>query len=162
MKPLTIFKVQTRLSALALHNGGLTVGEALDRAGAALEGLRLPCQETIDVALAEIEARFGAAAAARDQAPFADLDRLASRIVDASIFLREVDLDRAARALCRLTRLCEQRGAWDWVAVELHIDALRLLRTLGPAISAQAREEVLTGLAHVTRKLVGDPETLPP
>ncbi|MDR3511494.1 MAG: chemotaxis protein CheE [Caulobacteraceae bacterium] len=155
------FKVETRLSTHAFRPGGMTVADALRRADAALETMRGPCLETIDSAIAEIERRYGAGAAGRADEPFGDLYTLSSRIIDASIFFTGADLDKAARALCQLTALCEAQRAWDWVAIDLHLDALRMLRTVGQAIGERERLDVIKGLNQVTRKRVGDPDALP-
>lgn len=155
------FKVETRLASHAFRPGGMTVADALRRADAALEQMRGPCLETIDESLAEIEARYGAGAAGRAAEPFSDLYALSSKIIDASIFFTGADLDKAARALCQLTALCEAQKAWDWVAVDLHLDALRMLRAVGQSIGQKARQEVILGLQQVTLKRVGDPDTLP-
>ncbi len=154
------FKVETRLSKEAFRPGGLTVEEALRRADVSLEVLREPCEAVIDDALRQIEARFGPGASGRADEPFGDLYQFGSRIVDASIFAKTTDIDQAARALCQLTALCEARDAWDWVAVDVHIEALRMLRAGGASISQKERQAILTGLKQVTLKRVGDPDTL--
>jgi hypothetical protein len=155
------FKVETKLSVHAFRPGGVTVADALRRADMALEIMREPCLVTIDDSLDEIETRYGSAAAQRSDEPFDELYRLSSKIIDASIFFTGADLDKAARALCQLISLCEAQGAWDWIAVDLHIDALRMLRTVGPSISPRERQAVIKGLQQVTRKRVGDPDALP-
>lgn len=155
------FKVETRLSQHAFRPGGLTVADALRRADAALEVMRGPCMETIDTTLAEIEARYGAGVAGRETESFSDLYTLSAQIIDASIFMPGADLDKAARALCQLTALCEAQNAWDWLAVDLHLDALRMLRTSGTALGERERLNVIDGLNQVTRKRVGDPDSLP-
>lgn len=155
------FKVETRLAMHAFRPGGMTVADALRRADAALEVMRGPCIETIDSSIAEIDQRFGVAAAGRESEPFAELYSLSSKIIDASVFLPGTDLDKAARALCQLTALCEARDAWDWIALDLHLDALKMLRANGAMLSEQARNDVITGLNQVTLKRVGDPDSLP-
>jgi hypothetical protein len=158
VKPI---KVDTRLTREAFKPGGITVEDALRRADASLETMRGSCEETIDQSLAEIDCRYGAAAGAmRAGEPFDALHGLASKIIDASIFAKATDIDKAARAMCQLSRLCEARGAWDWEAVEVHIDALKLLRAMGAALGQAKRDAVLDGLRQVTLKRVGDPETL--
>lgn len=158
-KPKTI-KFETRLSKEGFKAGGISVDDALKRADASLETLRGPCETAIDDALAQIESRFGAAAAGRESGRFDDLHRLAANIIDASIFARESGIDKAARALCQLTGLCQARNAWDWVAVDLHINALRLLRAAGPSLGQRERGAMIEGLKQVTRKRVGDPDAL--
>lgn len=155
------FKVETRLAMHAFRPGGMTVADALRRADAALEVMRNPCIETIDASIAEIEQRYGPAAVGREEQSFADLYSLSSKIIDASVFLPGTDIDKAARALCQLTALCQAQDAWDWIALDLHIDALKMLRANGAALSEQMRSDVITGLNQVTLKRVGDPDSLP-
>lgn len=159
-KPKTI-KFETRLSKEGFKAGGISVDDALKRADASLESMRGPCEAAIDDALAQIDSRFGAAVAGRESARFDDLHRLAANIIDASIFARESGVDKAARALCELVGLCRARDAWDWVAVDLHINALRVLRAAGPNLGQAERQAMVEGLKQVTRKRVGDPDALP-
>jgi hypothetical protein len=154
-------KVETHLSRVAFTPGGMTVADALKRVDASLETMRAPCDATIDESLTRIEIGYGAGAAGRETKSFDELYRLAAKIVDASIFASETDVDKAARALCQLTDLCRAQNAWDWVAVDLHIDTLRMLRTFGAALGAEERAAVIEGLKQVTRKRVGDPDALP-
>jgi hypothetical protein len=78
-------------------------------------------------------------------------------MLDASLFVTDIDLHEASRALCELTARCEANGVWDWVADDLHIPALRLLRTSGALLTAEQRESVVAGLRKVTPKRLGDP-----
>ena len=158
-KPRTI-KFETRLSKEGFKAGGISVDDALKRADASLETLRGPCEAAIDAALVQIETRFGASAADRDTRGFEELHRLSANIIDAAIFARDSGVDKAARALCQLTGLCQARDAWDWLAVDLHVNALRLLRTAGSSLGRGEREAVVEGLKQVTRKRVGDPDAV--
>ena len=161
MKPVRSFKMKTRLATVALKSGGITVAEALKAADESLESMRGPCEESLDAALAEIHARFEPGRRDEAERPYADLAQLASRIIDSSQFHREFGLDAAARSLFQLIRLCEAQATWDWVAIDLHVNAVRLLRTSGAAINASARAGILNGLHSVTLKRVGDPNNLP-
>jgi hypothetical protein len=156
MRQAKLIKVETRLAREASQPGGLSVHDALRRADAALQTLAAPCLAEIDAALAQIETQFGPEAARRADEPFSELHELATRIIDSSIFLKQVDLDKAARALCQLVSRCKAQGVWDWVAVDLHIKALGLLRTVGGSIGQSEREAVLEGLKRLTEKRLGD------
>lgn len=151
--------VATKLSRLAFRGRGKSAADALQAADDALEGLRDPCVEAISGTLTEIESRFGPAGADRAGARFADLRRLATRVVDASVFSREAGVDRAARSLCELVTHCEGQGVWDWVAVDLHIGALRLLWSAAQAIDPAEREAVIEGLRQIVRKRAGESQT---
>jgi hypothetical protein len=150
------FKVRSRLSALAFKSGGITVNQALKQADAAIEPLRESSIALIDAALADIDERFGPAAANRSEASFDDLYLLCSNLIDFSLFLPDSGLDEAARAACDLIDLSSRFGAWDWTAVDVHVGALKVLRTAGSAMSEEQRRSILDGLAKVTHKRVGD------
>ena len=158
MKSARIFTVKSRLARLAFEPGGVTVDEALRRADASVQSLRESSVAIADATVAEIEARFGAVATDRAQAAFGDLYRLAGRIVDASALATGRDLDKAGQALCRLVRRCEARNAWDWVAVDLHIETLKLLHSTGAAMGEANRARLLDALERMSRKRLGDPD----
>ena len=159
-KPVKMVRAPNRLAALMAMPGGISAREAIRRSEAAVELLREPGLATIDATLAAIETRFGAAAPGRDGESFEDLYRLCTAIIDSSIFLRGSGLDDAVRVFCDLVDLCSEIGRWDWPAVDVHINALRLLRASGATMDKAQRDAVISGLVKVTRKRVGDPASL--
>lgn len=104
----------------------------------------------LDDALAEIERRFGKDAAARQEEPYEELYLLGSRIIDVSAFVSDVGIDKAAVSLCTLVDSCEGAGHWRWDAVDVHINALRLLRAAGAELPADQRDAMLQGLYQVS------------
>jgi hypothetical protein len=152
------FRVRSRLATLAFQSGGVTASQALKQAEAALEPLRAPGLAAIDAAIAEIDARYGPAAAGRANESFEDLYRLSATIIDMAMFVPGSGLDDGARSFCGLVDLSHELDLWAWDAIDVHIEALRLLRTAGAAMSAAQRRSILDGLIQVTRKRVGDPD----
>ena len=149
-----------RLRTAMAAPGGFSAREAIRRSEAAVDTLREPCLAAIDAALTQIEQGFGAAAAERDQRDFEVLYVLATRIIDSSIAVRNSGLDDAARALCDLADLSGEIGRWDWPSVQVHIEALKMLRANGEAMTKDQRRAVIEGLMKVTRKRVGDANAL--
>jgi hypothetical protein len=149
-----------RLRAAMAASGGFSVREAVRRSEAAVDTLRDPCLESIDATLAEIELRFGPKAAGRDAEDYDTLYGLATRIIDVSLVVRHSGLDDASRALCELADLSSEIGRWDWPSVEVHIEALKMLRAAGEAMTKDQRNAVIQGLVKVTRKRVGDPKAI--
>jgi len=152
------FRVRSRLATLAFQSGGISANQALKQAEAAIEPLRAPGLAAIDAALSEIEARYGHSAAGRANENFEDLYRLSATIIDMALFVPNSGLDDAARSFCCLVDLSHELDLWAWDAIDVHIEALRLLRTAGAAMSAAQRRSILDGLIQVTRKRVGDPD----
>jgi hypothetical protein len=149
------FRAPNRLSMLVKASGGVMAKDALVAADAALEPLRAESLAVLDAALAEIEARFGRpAAATRASQAYRDLYALALRIIDVSGFLPGSCVDQAAISFCALVDNCAEADAWRWDAVDVHINALRLLRTSG--LGADQRRAVIDGLNKVSQRRLDD------
>jgi hypothetical protein len=149
------FRAPNRLSMLVKASGGLMAKDALAAADAALEPLRAESLAVLDAALAEIEARFGKpAAATRQSGAYQDLYSLALRIIDVSGFLPGSCVDQAAISFCALVDNCAEAGVWRWDAIDVHINALRLLRTSD--LSPPQRRAVIDGLNKVSQRRLDD------
>ena len=157
MSKVRKFRIKSRLATLAFQPGGVSANQALKQAEGALDTLRGPALAALDASIAEIEARYGEHAANRADEPFEDLYRLSSSIIDMALFLPGSNLDDAARCFCGLIDLSHELDIRAWDAIDVHIEALKLLRTAGAAMSGPQRQSILDGLAKVTRKRVGDP-----
>jgi hypothetical protein len=145
------FRAPNRLSMLVKAAGGVLAKDALAAADAALEPLRAESLAVLDAALAEIEARFGKpAAATRASEAYQDLYALALRIIDVSGFLPGSCVDQAAISFCALVDNCAEANVWRWDAVDVHINALRLLRT--STLGADQRRAVIDGLNKVSQR----------
>jgi len=149
MSEVRKFRVKSRLSRFISQPGGISVRDALKRADAGIESLRIPCIADVDATLAEIDSRFAPATPGRDNESLEDLYQLSARIIDVSICLEGSGIDAAARRLCELVDVSQTLG--------VRIHALKLLRAAGLSMSDTQRGAVISGLAKVTRKRVGDP-----
>lgn len=148
-------RLKNRLSALIRRPGGMTAFQASKKAEAGLDGLRPMCLSALDETLAEIYAKFGPKSPEREKAEMSELYMYGLKVIDCAIGLPQSDIDAAARALCQLADLCEEAGVRDWVAVDVHIGVLRLLRATGWSMTQEQRNEVIESLAVVTRKRLG-------
>jgi hypothetical protein len=155
MSVMRKFRAPNRLSMLVRADGGMMAKDALAAADAALEPLRAESLAVLDAALAEIEARFGrSAAATRAGGVHQDLYTLALRIIDVSGFLPGSCVDQAAVSFCALVDNCAEAGVWRWDAVDVHINALRLLRTAD--LDPEQRQAVIAGLNKVSQRRIDD------
>ena len=161
MSDVRSFRVVSKLARLATASGGVSAHESLQRADKALEALRAPCLIAMDAHMAEMERQFGSGAAGRNAEPPEDLYRLASRIIDVGMGLPESGVDDGARAICEMVARSRARGALDWASVDVHLAALKLLRSRGQTLSAAERLSVLAGLGNVLTKRVGEAEDTP-
>lgn len=155
MSVMRKFRAPNRLSMLVRADGGMMARDALAAADAALEPLRAESLAVLDAALAKIEARFGrSAAATRASGVHQELYTLALRIIDVSGFLPDSCVDQAAISFCALVDNCAEAGVWRWDAVDVHINALRLLRTTD--LSPDQRRAVIDGLNKVSQRRIDD------
>ena len=149
MSVMRKFRAPNRLTKLVRAEGGRMAQDALAAADAALEPLRAESLEALDAAMAEIESLFGKAAATRASGAYRDLYALVLRIIDVSGFLPGSCVDQAAISFCTLIDNCAEADAWRWDAVDVHINALRLLRTVD--LAPEQRRAVIEGLNKVSQ-----------
>lgn len=144
------FRPPNRLGAMIKSKGGLLAKDALAAAEAGVESLREATMASLDAQLAEVDRRFGKDAPDRAAEPFEALYLLASRVIDVSMFVTDAGIDKAAMSLCGLADSCSEQGAWRWDAVDVHLNALKLLRAMGDQLPAEQREAMLQGLYRVS------------
>ncbi len=147
-----IFSVPNTLRAKIEANGGQEASKLLATAESYLSFLRPRCLNKISDLIADIDGAYGKAVRKGDEA-FEPLYALAAKIIDQCAPVSEYEIDRAASGLCELVDRCEGQGAWDWAAVDVHIDALYLLRQDAGSLPPEAREKIFAGLRRVTERL---------
>lgn len=144
------FRPPNRLAAMIKEKGGVMAKDALAAAEAGVESLREATMAALDQQLVEIERRFGKGAPDRASESFETLYLLASKVIDVSIFVSDAGVDKAAMSLCGLADSCSEAGVWRWDAVDVHLNALKLLRAAGAELPAAQREAMLQGLYQVS------------
>ncbi len=146
------FRPPNRLAKMIKESGGLMAKDAITAAEVGVESLREVSLVVLDDTLAEIERRFGPAAADRQSESFEDLYTLSMRIIDVSTFVSDAGVDQAAVSLAATTDSCAEAGAWRWNAIDVHLHALRLLRTMGNQLPAADRQSMIEGLHKVSHR----------
>ena len=147
-----MFLVPNKLREKLLKSGGARAIELLARADANLEFLRPRCLNQISDLIAEIANRYGAAKRKGDE-DFDGLYSLSAKIIDISTPVADLEIDRAAFSLCELVDRCDGVGQWDWPSVDVHIDALMLLRLDAGTMPAEARQQIFNGLQKLNKRL---------
>lgn len=150
--PTTILRVPNRLSARAKSRGGIAAGEAVTRAEAAVESLRAISLGIIDAQLNEIERLYGPGGSRRETGELTDLYDRALDIVESSSGLPGSGLEDAARAVCEFVALSQAAHLCDWDAVDVHVAALKVLRSEGQQLKPSQRKAILKGLQDVMQK----------
>lgn len=148
------FRPPNRLARLIKDRGGLMAKDAIAAAELGVEGLRDVSLAALDAALTEIEARFGPTSATRDAESFETLYALTLRMIDVSMFVSDAGVDQAAISLAALADSCMEAGVWRWDAVDVHLHALRLLRSIGASLPEADRQAMLEGLYKVSHRKI--------
>ena len=144
------FPAVNRLAELIRLPGGRTVRRLLHEAEAELETHRASFDGELDQRLAALE-QLSAAGADGGR----EIYDHASAIIDTAGLFGFDDLGAAAYALCDLVDSLGEQGRWDAAAVEVHVEALRLLRSRD--CPADERERLLAGLHAVFEKVTALP-----
>ena len=162
MSEVRIFRVPNKLGHKILKTGGMKAMEALARGKRALDDMREPSLAQINGLISEIVRVYSRASRKGDE-DFQELYQLASRIIDSAAPVSELEIDRAAFHLCELVDRCAGLGRWDWPAIDVHIDALQLLRLDGGKLPPEARAQIFLGLKKIHNRLPKPPaETVAP
>jgi len=144
------FRPPNRLTNMIKERGGILAKDAIVAAEAGVETLREASLAALDETIGEIERRFGKGAENRESESFEALYLLSSRIIDVGQFVSDSGVDKAAVSLCTLADGLAEAGVWRWDAIDVHLNALRLLRTMGNTLPAEQRAAMLEGLYQVS------------
>lgn len=142
---------KSRLSKIIRQPGGTTVRGALKDAKRNLDMIRRECVAEIDVKLGVIQQKFGQADAKPSDADLEELYRLSNDVVGMAGVFEMMELGEAAFSLCELIDRLKAPDQWDWPAVEVHLNGLRLLRRATPG--APENQDVLKGLRKLTARV---------
>ncbi len=143
---------ENRLAKMIREPGGVKVGDALAKADENLKTIQEDCMKAVDGYLTQIEALHQEA----KSAPTAEVKDAIYRLADDIHGMAGVfglgELGSAAFSLCDLIDRQREGGGWTPAAVEVHLNAFRLLRH--PAGDPAARAEVLEGLRRVNERVL--------
>lgn len=156
MSNVRTLHVKSRLSTLIKRPGGITVLEAIKRSDAMLALCRDSGVAAIDLAIDEIEALFAVGSAAPSNEERERFYFLSTQIIDVATCLPDSGIEKAAYAFCDLIDLCISLDAWDRQCIEIHINALKLLRQTGAQLSGRERDQMIEGLGKITERRLAD------
>lgn len=141
------FYPEVRLKKLLSEAGGMTAGEAMERADAKLEEIRDDCLSAVDTKLTELSTLVRSEQVGRG----ARMYRCANEIFAEAGTFGLVELSAAAHSLCSLLARAEEAKLPE-ASVQVHIDAMRALRNPDVAGNKVARAAVLSGLRGLAQR----------
>jgi hypothetical protein len=153
MSAVKRIRVPNRLAAVVRKPGGKTIADAVAGAEANLEAIRDDCVAAVDAILAamiELSTLLKAMPTPENQAK---LYGLADEMIGVAGIAHLPAVGTAAFSVCELVDAFSETGAWNWEAVAVHLNGLKLLRAMGDQIDDAAREQVLDGLRAVVKRV---------
>lgn len=141
-----------QLGALLRAPGGLPLAEAITRASANLGTVAGQCVAELGKMIGEAEALMRQCPAAYDKAFLAELYGLVSPPIGLASVCGLNAIDVALHSLCDLVDHLGATGRWDVEAMQVHVQALKLLLHTESAQDAKQTEAVLSGLRRVSQR----------
>ena len=145
---------ENRLAKLIWRPAGVSFREAMEAAGANLEAMRDELLAAIDSSLARIEAIWADPTLQQNEALQSEMYERSNFIVGLAGHCGLPELGQAAFSLCELLDRFIAGARWSQRAVVVHMDALKLLRTLDIDASEEVRAAVVEGLRQVAERVV--------
>lgn len=141
-----------RLTSLLKTPGGLPVGEAIEQAAANLRALQPDAIQELHRVVEQAEAAFTAMPHDFDETSLAELYTLVSSSIGVGSVSGVAAADTALVSLSSLLDHLMVHRLWDRPAVEVHVQALRLLLNTAGQAGSKGESAVLDGLRRVSER----------
>jgi hypothetical protein len=149
---VSFFMPKRQLGALLRTPGGLPVADAIERATANLGTLAGACVSELGNVIEAANACLARAPGAFDAAFLTDLYEIVNPPIGLASVCGLGAIDVALHSLCDLLDHLKSTSQWDMEAVQVHVQALRLLVHTESAQNAKQTEAVLSGLRKVSQR----------
>ncbi len=148
-----VFAVDNQLARIVTEQGGRSVADAVKAADARVEALRGASVAAL-TGKAEQLAMAAATSRASSEPTFDAIYEISNAIYGVASTFQLKSLAQAAFSLCDIADSFRSGETVNWPAIDVHVDGIRLLSSLGEGAGA-AGEEVLTGLRRVRDRVLG-------
>ncbi|WP_374576078.1 hypothetical protein [Phenylobacterium sp.] len=149
---VSFFTPKRQLSALLRAPGGLPVEEAIAKATANLGELAGACVAEVGQSIDKAEACMAKSPPTYDEGFLMELYGLVSPPIGVASVCGLGAIDVALHSLCDLIDHLHTTGRWDVEALQVHVQALKLLLHTESAQNAEQTEAVLSGLRQVSQR----------
>jgi hypothetical protein len=141
-----------RLTKLLRRPGGKTVAEAVCDAESGLRSIAGDCLAAVDRDLAALAEQAAMLGDPPDRETLGRIYEIALRLVGPASVAGLQKMDRAAYGLCDLVDRMMTSGHAALEPVQVHLQALALLRQQNGALPADAADSIVAGLMKVREK----------
>jgi hypothetical protein len=152
--PARIFKVENQLAKVVKTQGGKTVDEHVKAAEVRIEGVR---DVTLAALIEKADAMAAIAAAGKkgtDPKAFDSIYDISNAIFGLAGAFGLKALAEAAFSLCDLADNFRGGDEPSWPAIDVHVDGIRLLASLGDKAGAAGADAILDGLRRVRARVL--------
>ena len=152
MSNARVFAVENKLAEIARQPGGKTAAEAVRAAEK-----RVEAQRSVSLAslIEKAEQMSALTANGRDDPEvFARIYDISNATFGLAAAFGLKALSEAALSLCDLADAFRSGEAPNWPAIEVHVDGIRLLASLGEKAGAAGAESILDGLRRVRARVL--------
>lgn len=146
-----------QLTQLLKTPGGLPVAEAVERATKNLGTLAGACVTEVGSVTQQAEAMMARRPASFDEAFLTELYGVVNPPIGLSSICGLDGIDVALHSMCDLLDHLKTTQRWDVEAMQVHVQALKLLLHTESARNAQQTEAVLSGLRKVSQRYAAPP-----
>ena len=153
MSAVKKIRVKNRLAAAVRAPGGKTIAEAVAGAEARLEDIKDDCLGSLDKILASMGELVENPNYLPREEVLSGLYDLSNDIVGIAGVAGLGDMGKAAFSFCDLLDVFIEQGGWNAAAVEVHMNGLKLLRTMSDKIGEAGRAQILEGLFAVVKRI---------
>lgn len=141
-----------RLTKLLRGPGGKTVAEAVSDAESGLRSIAGDCLTAVDRDLAKLAEKAAMLSDPPDRETLGHVYEIALRLVGPASVAGLQKMDRAAYSLCDLVDRMITSGKTALEPVQVHLQALVLLRQRNGALPTDATDSIVAGLMKVREK----------
>jgi len=154
MTSVRVFQIENQLAKVVKQPGGKTIEQAVTAAEGRIEAVRESCVAALAEKSEQLAALARAGRAGEDPKALDGLYDLANAVYGIAGAFELVPLAHAAFSLCDLADGFRGGEPVNWPAIDVHVDGIRLLATMGPAIGAAGAESILDGLKRVRARVL--------
>lgn len=153
-KPARIFAVENQLAKVVRAPGGKTADQHVKAAEIRVESVRGVSLASLVEKAEQMAAIAAAGRSGADANAFHGIYALSNAIYGIAGQFGLKALAEAAFSLCDLADGFRSGEAANWPAIDVHVDGIRLLATLGDKAGAAGAESILDGLRRVRARVL--------
>lgn len=154
MTLVRVFSVENKLAQIATEPGGRTIEHALRAAADGIEGVRGASLASLMERVDKIASFAAEGRESGDLEAFKGIYDLSNAVFGIASTFGLTAMAEAAFSLCDLADAFRGGEAVSWPAIDVHVDGMRLLATLGDKAGAAGAESILDGLRRVRARVL--------